>query len=72
MNREEATKQSDEALSQLAQALEQGKSESLVKYLDTMSTFHRYSFRNCLLIAIQKPDATLVAGFTSGRTSAAG
>src|SRR5262245_21701412 len=63
MNREQAMNCSDEALSQLAQALEQGKSEALVRYLDMMATFHRYSFRNCLLIAIQKPDATLVAGF---------
>jgi len=63
MNREEALKQSDEALAQLVHALEQGQSEALVRYLDTMSTFHRYSFRNCLLITIQKPDATLVAGF---------
>lgn len=63
MNREDAMKQSDDALNELALALEQGKSETLVRYLDMLSTFHHYSFRNCLLIAIQKPDATLVAGF---------
>lgn len=63
MNREEALKQSDEALTELAQALQQGKSETLMKYLDTMSRFHRYSFGNCMLIALQNPDATLVAGF---------
>jgi hypothetical protein len=28
-----------------------------------MSRFHRYSFGNCMLIALQNPDATLVAGF---------
>ncbi len=63
MNREEALKASDDALKELAQTLKEGKSETLVKYLDTMSRFHRYSFGNCILIAMQKPDATIVAGF---------
>ena len=63
MNRDEALKQSDDALKDLALALKQGKSEELVRYLDMLSRFHRYSFGNCMLIAIQKPDATLVAGF---------
>lgn len=35
------------------------------EYLDTMSKFHNYSFNNTMLIAMQKPDATLVAGFNS-------
>ena len=34
-------------------------------YLNILSKFHNYSFNNCLLIAIQKPDATLVAGFNA-------
>ena len=63
MNRDEALKASDDALKELVSALQQGRSETLVKYLDMMSTFHRYSFGNCMLIALQKPDATLVAGF---------
>ncbi len=63
MNRDEALKQSDAALKDLAVALKQGKSETLLRYLDTLSKFHRYSFGNCMLIAIQKPSATLVAGF---------
>ena len=63
MNRDEALKRSDDALKALALALKQGKSEALLRYLDTLSKFHRYSFGNCMLIAIQKPDATLVAGF---------
>lgn len=33
------------------------------EYLKTMSKFHSYSFRNCMLIAMQNPAATLVAGF---------
>ena len=63
MNRDEALKRSDDALNDLAEALKQGKSESLVRYLDMLSRFHRYSFGNCMLIALQRPDATLVAGF---------
>lgn len=34
-------------------------------YLNTMSKFHDYSFNNTMLIAMQKPDATLVAGFNA-------
>jgi hypothetical protein len=63
MNRDEALKCSKEALVQFAQALEQGKSDTLVKYLETLSRFHQYSFGNTLLIAIQRPDATHVAGY---------
>jgi antirestriction protein ArdC len=33
------------------------------KYAETRATFHRYSFGNCMLIAIQRPDAVQVAGF---------
>ena len=33
------------------------------EYLDVMSRFYNYSFGNCILIAAQKPDATLVAGY---------
>ena len=38
-------------------------SENFTKYLDTMRKFHNYSINNCLLIAMQMPDASLVAGF---------
>ena len=38
-------------------------SESWMKYLTTMSKFHRYSFNNLMLIMIQKPEATMVAGY---------
>lgn len=63
MNREDALKQSEQALEELAEALSQGKSETLVRYLEVLSKFHQYSFGNCMLIAIQRPDATHVAGF---------
>lgn len=38
-------------------------SENYQNFLRTMSKFHRYSVRNCILISMQKPDATHVAGF---------
>ncbi len=63
MNREDILKQSEQALSELADALAQGRSDTLVRYLDTLSRFHHYSFGNCMLIAVQRPDATHVAGF---------
>lgn len=53
----------DEALDNLAGALEQGKSQSLATYLAAMAKFHRYSFGNILLIASQRPDASRVAGY---------
>ena len=39
------------------------ESEKYKTYLSTMSKFHNYSFNNTLLIAMQKPEATLVAGY---------
>ena len=40
------------------------QSDRYAEYLRTMSRFHNYSYRNTLLIHSQRPDATLVAGFT--------
>jgi len=53
---------------ELTDKLEQGlqdlfNSDSYRNYLATMSKFHNYSFNNTLLIAMQKPDATLVTGY---------
>lgn len=39
-------------------------SEKYVTWLNTMSKFHEYSLNNTILIAMQKPDATMVAGYT--------
>lgn len=39
------------------------QSDNFKAYLETMGKFHNYSFGNCVLIAMQKPDATQVAGF---------
>jgi len=63
MKAEEARKMTDDALATLAEALEQGKSEALTRYLGVMARFHRYSFGNIMLILFQSPDATHVAGF---------
>ena len=54
--------------------LEQGitelfESERYKEYLRVMSKFHNYSFNNTLLIAMQKPDASLVAGFSSWKNN---
>ena len=51
------------ALSKLAGQLEQGMSESFKTYLTAMARFHRYSPCNVLLIAMQQPTATRVAGY---------
>lgn len=39
------------------------QSEKYMQYLRTMSRFHKYSVNNVMLIHMQRPDATLVAGF---------
>ncbi len=39
-------------------------SEKYVTWLNTMSKFHEYSLNNTILIAMQRPDATMVAGYT--------
>lgn len=64
-----ADKRADQ-LKEITERLEQGvkdifTSEMYTKYLLTMSKFHNYSFNNTLLIAVQRPDATLVAGYNA-------
>lgn len=67
MKAEQAKKLADEALANLATALEQGKSDALTTYLATMGRFHNYSWGNIFLILSQKPDASRVAGFNTWR-----
>ena len=60
----------EEQLKEITERLEQGvkdlfTSEKYTEYLKTMSQFHNYSFNNTLLIAMQKPEATLVAGLAT-------
>ena len=52
---------------EITEQLEQGikdlfESQKYADYLKTMSKLHNYSFNNSLLIAMQKPNATMVAG----------
>ncbi len=67
MTSDQAKTLSDNALQQLMQALESGRSDALKSYLQVMSRFHRYSWGNCLLIYSQRPGATRVAGFHAWR-----
>lgn len=62
-----ASKQ-DKQLQEITRKLEEGvkdmlTSENYTEYLKVMSQFHDYSFNNTMLIAMQKPEATLVAGY---------
>ena len=57
----------DEYMKEITDRLEAGvrgvlDSENYKAYLTSMSKFHTYSFRNTMLIFLQKPDASLVAG----------
>lgn len=63
MKRDEVRKIAREAFDQLVESVEAGKSETLVNYLKAMGRFHRYSVGNAILIQLQKPGATHVAGF---------
>lgn len=61
-----------ERLKDITDSIEKGiqelfQSDKYAQYLRTMSRFHRYSVNNQMLIYMQKPDATLVAGFNKWR-----
>lgn len=61
-----------ERLKEITDSIEQGikdlfQSDRYTQYLRTMSRFHRYSVNNTMLIYMQKPNATLVAGFNKWR-----
>ena len=63
-----------EKLKEITDRLEQGitelfESERYKEYLRVMSKFHNYSFNNTLLIAMQKPDASLVASFSAWKNN---
>lgn len=59
----EITEKLDQKVSELF------NSEAYKKYLKTMSKFHNYSFNNTILIAMQRPDASLVAGFNAWKNN---
>ncbi len=61
-----------ERLKDITDSIERGiqdlfQSDKYAEYLRTMSRFHKYSVNNTMLIYMQKPDATLVAGFSKWR-----
>lgn len=65
-------KTNKERLAEITAGIEQGieelfQSDRYAQYLAVMSRFHRYSVNNTMLIYMQKPDATLVAGFGKWR-----
>lgn len=69
---QEERKTNKERLKEITDSIETGikevfASEKYKNYLATMSRFHKYSANNTMLIFMQKPDATLVAGFNEWR-----
>lgn len=60
----------DNKIEEITKKLEEGvkgiyEGDGYKAFLDVMSKFHTYSVNNCILIAMQKPEATQVAGFKS-------
>ena len=73
-NTKGAFKSDKEKLSEITDSIERGikelfASDKYKEYLQTMSRFHRYSVNNQMLIFMQKPDASLVAGFNKWKDS---
>lgn len=68
MDIKESTKLCDQAFETLYEDVCAGKSDGLKRYMKLMATFHNYSYYNTILIMMQKPDATRVAGFNKWKT----
>ena len=67
---EQEKKTNQERIKEITESIEAGirelfESGTYQSYLTTMSRFHKYSVNNTVLIHIQKPDATFVAGFNA-------
>ncbi len=67
MKREEVKELVERGVRELNEALAAGKSDRLQQYLNVMARFPRYSFNNCMLIALQFPEARLIQGFHAWR-----
>ena len=67
MKNDQAKQIIEQAIHTLGCEIEQGHSQTLRRFLDTAAKFYRYSFNNTLLIAVQRPEATRVAGFQANR-----
>ena len=69
----EPKKSNREKVKEIVSSIETGiqdlfQSEKFAEYLRTMSKFHNYSYRNTILIHMQRPGASRVAGFNAWRT----
>lgn len=69
-NKKEYTKEKAQEVNALVKKIQDGVKEFMTsdkfkEYLKVMSKFHKYSFSNLLLIAFQRPDSTIVAGYTT-------
>ncbi|MEQ8849014.1 ArdC family protein [Botrimarina sp.] len=63
MKKDEVKKLIEQGVRELNDALAAGDSQQLKEFMAVMARFPRYSFNNCLLIVMQKPDAQMVQGF---------
>ena len=63
MKREEVSELVERGVRELSEALAAGKSDRLQNYLNMMARFPKYSFNNCVLVALQFPEASIVQGF---------
>lgn len=65
MNENKAKALIDNAINELVHSIKNGQSNALRNYLTSMGRFHQYSFMNIMLISMQSPEASRVAGFHS-------
>ena len=72
MHADDAHKLAEQHFATLVAALEAGRSDALVRYLETASRFHTYSFRNQCLIAASAPPRPAWPGIRRGGGSVAG
>lgn len=68
MKADQAHQMVTQAAERLGESLAAGKSDSLKEFLRTMARFHSYSVGNAILIGLQKPDATRVAGYNTWKS----
>lgn len=63
MKKDDIKKLVEQGIGELSDALAKGDSKRLEEFMAVMAKFPRYSFQNCMLIALQKPGARMVQGF---------
>lgn len=60
-DRKERLERIENLIHQVAEQTDEARREVISRYLDFLAAFHQYSFVNCMMIAVQRPDATRVA-----------